>query len=200
MHDFRNANGLADAEVEPIRSLGAIAAIKDLLSQRPRDLLLFTLGINNGVRAGDLLRVTVNDVRDHRPGGSIWIRDKHAGKAVLIVIHREADAALRSHLGSRCPPAPPENMYLFADHEGWTPLTTQRLDALVKEWTRAAGLPGTYGAHSLRKTFGYIQRTRYGVGFDVLAERFNHSSATVTMRYLGFSSAEEGLDAPLAEI
>lgn len=41
--------------VEPIRNLDHINAIKQLLASRPRDLLLFTLGINNGIPSEKLL-------------------------------------------------------------------------------------------------------------------------------------------------
>ncbi|KXB09031.1 integrase, partial [candidate division MSBL1 archaeon SCGC-AAA385M11] len=40
--------------VEPIRRLEDIKAIKKLLANSPRDYLLFTMGINNGLRVGDL--------------------------------------------------------------------------------------------------------------------------------------------------
>jgi integrase len=65
----------------------------------------------------------------------------------------------------------------------------QAVNALIKSWSRAINLNhGNYGAHTLRKTFGVIQRTKYGVGFEVLAKRFNHSSPTTTMRCLGLTS------------
>ncbi len=70
------------------------------------------------------------------------------------------------------------------------PITVQTVNRLIKTWTKAINLKGNYGAHSLRKTFGYIQRTHYGVGFEVLCKRFNHSSPTVTMRYLGITDDE----------
>lgn len=54
----------------------------------------------------------------------------------------------------------------------------------------APQIPRPYGAHTLRKTFGYIQRTVYGVGFELLCERYNHSSPAITMRYLGIESKE----------
>ncbi len=199
MQDQPVINDIAEIDVEPIRTLESIATIKKQLGERPRDLLLFTLGINNGVRAGDLLRITVNEIRAVQPGGALLIREKKTGGTYKLVIHAESHRALQAHLDDLRPPPPPENMYLFASNRGWTPLTTQRLDALVREWTQAAGVTGTFGAHSLRKTFGYIQRVCFGVGFDVLAKRFNHPSPSVTMRYLNLSS--EGDDeAPLAPI
>jgi hypothetical protein len=35
-----------------------------------------------------------------------------------------------------------------------------------------------------------IQRTVYGVGFEILCKRFNHSSPAITMRYLGIEGKE----------
>ena len=62
--------------VDPIRRLEDVKAIKELLSDRPRDLLLFTIGVNNGLRVGDLLRLKVKDVRHLKEGDSIIIREK----------------------------------------------------------------------------------------------------------------------------
>ena len=50
--------------VEPIRSLKDLRKIKSILSSNPRDLLLFTLGINSGLRISDLLALNVGDVKN----------------------------------------------------------------------------------------------------------------------------------------
>ena len=48
--------------VEPIRDKTAIKRIKKLLRDHPRDLCLFTLGINTAFRANELLSLQVNQV------------------------------------------------------------------------------------------------------------------------------------------
>ena len=53
--------------VEPIREIKDIKRIKRNLKDKPRDLLLFTLGINNGLRIGDLLKLKVQDVKVLQP-------------------------------------------------------------------------------------------------------------------------------------
>jgi hypothetical protein len=60
----------------------------------------------------------------------------------------------------------------------------------MKKWTSAINLKGNYGAHSMIKTWGYFQRTNYGVGFEVICKRFNHQNPAVTMRYLGIADSE----------
>jgi len=190
--------GNTELAVEPLRTLAAVRSVKELLQDRPRDLLLFSLGINSALRAGDLLRVTVSGVRDAQCEERIEVREKRTGGTATVFLHRDVWHALRRYLEELSPPAPPAEMYLFASQPGWTPLTVHRLDELVREWTASAGLRGAFGAHTLRKTFGYLQRTIYGVGFDVLAERFRHPSPQVTMRYLGLTAGDG--DFRLAEL
>ena len=43
------------------------------------------------------------------------------------------------------------------------PLIVQTVNRMLKAWTRAINLSGNYGAHSLRKSFGYVQRMHYGM-------------------------------------
>jgi hypothetical protein len=53
-----------------------------------------------------------------------------------------------------------------------------------------ANLKGPYGTHTLRKTWVYIQRTKFGVGFEIICKRYNHSNPAVTMRYRGIQDKE----------
>ncbi len=174
--------------VDPIRNLDHITSIKQLLASKPRDLLLFTLGINNGIRTGDILRLKVKDLAGKRVGDTITIKESKTGKTNILMVNKAVHKALNNFLASNdCEP----DQYLFKSRTGHnSPLTVQTVNRMVKTWTRAINLPGNYGAHTLRKTFGYVQRTHYGVGFEVLCKRFNHGNPTVTMRYLGISDSE----------
>ena len=58
----------ASIKVEPIRELKAIKRIKYILADNPRDLCLFTMGINTAYRANELLSLTVGQV-DHLVAG-----------------------------------------------------------------------------------------------------------------------------------
>jgi len=57
----------------------------------------------------------------------------------------------------------------------------QSVNNMIKKWTGAVNLKDNYGAHTLRKTRGYIQRTKYGMGFEIVCKWFNHSSPAVTI-------------------
>jgi len=116
---------------------------------------------------------------------------QHSGyqtKNAWQVIAREVYKALRGHLEAS---NHYDDDYLFQSRRGHQkPLTIMTVNRMIKEWCKTINLEGNYGAHSLRKTFGYIQRTKFGVGFELICKRFNHSSPSVTMRYLGIEDKE----------
>ena len=173
--------------VQPIRDIKDIDNIKKLLSTNTRDLLLFTMGINNGLRCGDLLKLTVSDVKNLKPGETLTIREQKTGKDNILMINKTTHKILKQFLGEL---KPGDGQYLFKSRKGNTPLTVGSVNAMVKDWCRSINLKGNYGTHSLRKTFGYIQRKKFGVGWEILCKRFNHSSPAVTMRYLGIEDRE----------
>jgi hypothetical protein len=51
-------------KVDPIKSKKHILTIKKLLADKPLDYALFTIGINTNLRASDLLRIKVGQVKD----------------------------------------------------------------------------------------------------------------------------------------
>ena len=71
---------------------------------------------------------------------------------------------------------------LFKGRRGEIKTTT--IIYLVKQWTSLINLKGNYGSHSLRKTWGYHQRKRFGVDIPTLMVIFNHSSQKQTLDYL----------------
>lgn len=173
--------------VEPIRDIKDIKKITRRISDNPRDHLLFIMGINNGLRVGDLLKLKVGQVNHLKVNDTLIIRESKTRKDNVLAINKTVYKTLRKYLDVV---KPDDDEYLFPSRKGKNALTIQTANNLVKKWANDVGLKGNYGAHTLRKTFGYIQRTQFGVGFEVLAKRFNHSSPAVTMRYLGIHDKE----------
>jgi integrase len=168
-------------KVEPIKDLKDVKAIKRLLQDSPRDLCLFTLGINTNLRASDLLGLTIGQVKDIKPGDELVLREKKTGKHRRIGINRAVASAIQALLKSMAQ-GRHDNEPLFQGQRG--PLTVPSITRLVKSWCRAINLKGNYGGHSLRKTFGYHQRVTFGIGIPILMEVFNHASQKETLAYL----------------
>ncbi|SLM30769.1 Integrase family protein [Desulfamplus magnetovallimortis] len=173
--------------VEPIRREKDIKKIVRRLNDKPRDQLLFLMGINNGLRVGDLLQLKVGQVKGLSAGDTLTMVEGKTKKKNVLAINKTVFKALQKYLEDY---APDDEDYLFSSRKGKGALTIQSVNNMVKKWAAEIGLKENYGAHTLRKTFGYIQRTQFGVGFEVLAKRFNHSSPSVTMRYLGIHDKE----------
>ena len=176
-------------EVDLIRNGKDIKSILQLLSGKPRDLLLFTMGINNGIRAGDLLKLKVGDVRYLKPGQIHQIIESKTKKKNVLIVNKFVRKVLDLYLSQD--DYKDDHHFLFQSRKGENlPLSVQSVHGLIKKWTQAINLKGNYGTHTLRKTWGYHQRVKYGVGFDVIAKRYNHSDPKTTMLYLGIEDEE----------
>lgn len=74
-------------KVEPIRSLKGIRRIKRLRKDNPRDVCLFTFGINTAYRANELLSIKVGDVSDLQAGGRFELWQKKTKKYRVITLN-----------------------------------------------------------------------------------------------------------------
>ncbi|HOV87072.1 MAG: tyrosine-type recombinase/integrase [Syntrophobacteraceae bacterium] len=177
--------------VDPIRRLSDIENIKKMLQGRKsRDLLLFTIGVNSGLRSGDILAIKLNQVRHLKPGDRLVIKERKTGKQNILMVNKAIYKAIRDYVKD-VQSTSLEEEFLFKSRKGKNqPIKVESLNRMIKEWCRSINLDGNFGAHTLRKTFGYIQRKYYGVGVEVLAKRFNHSNPSTTMKYLGISDQE----------
>ena len=111
-----------------------IQSIKKLLASRPRDLLLFTLGINNGIRTGDLLKLKISHVKYAKPPQAAQIRESRTVKANTLYINREVYKALRGHLEAS---NHSDDDYLFQSRRGHQkPLTIMTVNRMIKEWCK----------------------------------------------------------------
>lgn len=174
-------------KVNPIIHLKDIGSIKKLLKQdKPRDYCLFVLGINTNLRASDLLSITVGQVRDLKAGDELVLKEKKTGKGRRITLNESAIEAIQHWLRSN--EALEVSDQLFKSQRGT--LTVQSVNRLVKTWCKTINLPGNYGSHTLRKTFGYHQRVQLNTSIPELMVMFNHSTQKQTLDYLCIQAEE----------
>lgn len=162
--------------VEPIRSKSNIKKVENLLAkQNKRDLLLFVLGTNCGLRISDILSLNVGDVRNKT---HIQIVEKKTGKFKKFPINAKLLPMIEEFIKGRKNVEP-----LFLSH--WN----HRLDRvtayyLIRNACEKAGLQERIGTHSMRKTFGYHHYQQFK-DVVILQKIFNHSSPQITLRYIG---------------
>lgn len=174
--------------VAPFVEMRYVRSIKRLLADSPRDKLLFVMGVNSGLRVQDLLALRVAAVRGLKLGDRVPVRELKTGKPNVLIANKEIVTALEEYFAAV---NPDDEHFLFKSRKtANSPLTTLTVTKKVKAWAAALNLKGNFGAHTLRKTWTYHQRREFGVSWEVLAKRLNHSSPSVTRRYLGVQDEE----------
>lgn len=174
--------------IEPIRDPGDILRIERSLRSEPRNHLLFVISCENGLRTGDILKLQVSQVRHLHPGEKFYIKEGKTKKRNFVGITESVYKSLQNYLAAL---NPDDNAFLFPSRKGKNqPLTTTAVNQLIKKWCKEyAKLKGKFGAHTLRKTWGYQKRMQ-GVSWEIICKRYNHSNQATTMRYLGIEDRE----------
>lgn len=172
--------------VEPIRDAATVMQIQHELHKKAdtdrgrRIYLLFVCGVYLGLRISDLLRLKVGDLRHDK----LVMREKKTRKRTELPIASVIRRAAREMLAEE-----DDEAFVFVsrqrDKHGERKAISRRMAYNdVKSIARAVGLTCPIGCHTLRKTFGYHQ---YKMDGDIafLQDWFNHSSPTITLRYIG---------------
>lgn len=172
-------------DVQPLRSSDEIAEFREALhvssseAYRKRNLLLFGIGINTGLRISDIIDLRIEDLK-----GRTYIRvyeGKNKKMRTVQLPHLMADIA--DYLDDM-----PDEGWVFPSRIGDKHITTtQAYRILVK----AADYLGRndIGTHTLRKTFGYHYYKKFN-NIAELMEIFNHSSQSITRKYIGLRDEE----------
>jgi len=178
-HNFNHPKKGSTIKVDPIKSKKHIQTIKKLLADKPLDYALFVIGINTNLRASDLLRIKVGQVKDLKPNDEIVLNEQKTRKERRISLNRACIRAIQGLLASK---EYLDTDYLFTGQRGR--LTVPAASQKVKSWCRSINLKGNYGSHSLRKTWGFHQRVTFKTDLPTLMECFNHSTQKQTLAYL----------------
>ncbi|TKI53197.1 site-specific integrase [Lysinibacillus mangiferihumi] len=153
-----------------------------------RNQLLFKLGISTGLRCGDLVALTVEQVK-HKT--NFKIREGKTKKERTVYLNN-----VMAEISEYIDTLPQGTVYLFPSRKGEGHISTTQAYRII---TSAGDMidRNDIGTHTMRKTFGY---TYYQATKDVatLMEIFNHSSQKTTLRYIGIT--EESIENSIKSI
>jgi len=165
--------------VEPIRDLEDIEKMKKILIKKSyRDYVMFCLGINCGLRISDLLGLKVGDVRGKY---RLKMKETKNKKNKNQLLPQQIIELLEDYIEGK-----EDSEYLFKSRKNKnTPIHRQRAHSILSNAGKQIGLE-SIGTHTLRKTFGYhfYQRKK---DVALLQDIFNHSSPSITLRYIGIN-------------
>ena len=144
----------------------------------PRDVFLFILGINTGLRMSDLVKLRKQDIV-HSKNPTI-VEQKNGKKRMLYL--SSLQELIKDYTKSL-----EEADYLVPSDKGGH----LEVNTVYQMFQKVADLLGRkdIGTHTLRKTFGYhyYKRTK---DIATLMEIFGHSSEKITKRYIGINEDE----------
>ncbi|WP_256239245.1 site-specific integrase [Bacillus sp. EB600] len=145
-----------------------------------RDYVLFTLGINVGLRVSDILKLQVKDVRGKT---HIQLREQKTKKVSRFYLPAPLRELLEDYTKELSSEA-----YLFPSRKGDKPISTTQAYRILNKAGSMIDLEAV-GTHTMRKTFGYhyYKRTK---DVATLMEIFNHSAPSITKRYIGITQDE----------
>ena len=167
--------------VEPIRSLEKIKELEQFLAKQSyRNLLLFSIGINTGLRISDILNLNVKDVKDK---SFIQIKEKKTHKFKRFPINSKLKKMIVKYIKDKSLDSP-----LFST------IFNNRMDRIsaykiITFACKKIHIEENIGTHSLRKTFGYHFYKKFK-DVAMLQKILNHSSPEVTLRYIGIEQDE----------
>jgi integrase len=158
---------------DPIKTKADLQKVKQVVQESPRDYAILLLSVGTALRAGDLCRLTWDDLYDNE----VRLLEGKTGKRRVIPLNAEIVQALliwRRYC---------ESNFIVSGQRG--PLTTATLGRLVKSWCAAAGLEGQFSAHSTRKAFVRIHHDEVGTSMATLMAIGNWSSERQVLTYMG---------------
>ncbi len=175
--------------VGPIRDKRQIELVKMYLKNKNiRDYLMFVMGINCNLRIGDLLRLKVSDVwKGRKCNEYIELSEQKTGKFKKVKINESMERAIKEYIKEV---APKKEDFLFKSTRGKNkPISRQQAHYILSTAGDYCGLEEPLAPHSLRKTWGYWA-WKNGISLVLIMEALNHSSISITKRYLGITQED----------
>lgn len=143
-----------------------------------RDVFLFLIGINSGLRMSDIVKLKKKDVISSK---NPRIVEQKTGKTRILYL-----SSLQELIQDYTKDLEPED-YLFPSTKGGH----LEVNTVYQMFQKVAALldRDDIGTHTLRKTFGYhyYKKTK---DVATLMEIFGHSSEKITKRYIGINEDE----------
>ncbi|WP_117161446.1 site-specific integrase [Paraliobacillus sp. X-1268] len=168
-------------DVQPIRDKELLDDMKQSLKRwcGQRDYILFLIGINTGLRIGDLLKLKGNDLYKKR---RIIIKEGKTDKPRTLNLSNIYDE-IQDYIQQN------ESVWMFPSRKGDKPITTTQAYRQFNKAADMCDIDEGIGTHTMRKTFGYwfYKQTKDVAKLQTI---LNHSHPNITLKYIGITDEE----------
>ncbi|RIU93310.1 tyrosine-type recombinase/integrase [Oceanobacillus picturae] len=168
-------------DVQPIRNKQQIDDMIWSLKRHctERDYILFLLGINSGLRVGDMLKLKVKDVKGKK---RVAIQEGKTKKKRIINLNN-LYSIIQEYIKTV------NSEWLFPSRKGDKSISTTQAYRQLKKAGEMVDIPEGIGTHTMRKTFGYWHY-KQNKDIEALQQILNHSDIKATKRYIGITEDE----------
>ena len=179
---------------QPIRNLDDLKSLKNYyLKVQPnlRNYALISTGVNTALRISDILCLKWGDVYNFQLQTfrrHISLTEQKTGKEACIAMNKSLCQALLRYKDSL--DAVESENYIFSGKYPDTHLSRSQAFRIIKHACEELHLSEHISCHSLRKTFGY-HAWNSGADPAILMIIYNHSSFSITKRYLGIEQDDK---------
>ena len=174
--------------VEPIKEKNELKAIEKYLEKRnKRNRLIWAFGINTGLRVSDILALDIEDVKNKN---YVEIIEKKTGKYKRFPLNDKLKRLIKEYLETErikvyCITGE-EPLFVGKKHKR---LDRSQVYRFINEACNTLNITINAGCHSMRKIFGLFFYRKYN-DVVLLQKIFNHSSPSITLRYIGIAQEE----------
>jgi len=175
--------------VEPIRDKSKILHLYQYLNGNdPKYAMIFKFGINTGLRISDIIPIKVKDIfyKEWQFRDYLILNERKTAKERKIKLNQVLRKCLYQYVKNQHLSM---EDYLFSSRKGGY-IGRIQIYRVLKEAATVMGIEN-FGTHSLRKTWGYwtYKISKYNIG--LIMDTFNHSSPSITLRYIGINQDQK---------
>ena len=139
-----------------------------------RNLLLFELGLATALRPGDLLKLTVGDVKN----GVVEGRSQKRNKKFEIRLNDRVYGLVKAYVDS------------MEDSELLFPIDRSTVNRFLKKAAAECFIEENIGGHSLRKTKAYHLYVDTNYDISLVMDLLQHNEVGSTLHYIGWKKQE----------
>lgn len=161
--------------------------LKDVLNElnkgknAKRNILIFKLGITTGLRISDIIKIKIEDVKGKT---EFELIEQKTNKKRKVYLHQVL-TELTEYLNI----LDIDGNWLFPNYwDSSKHITSNQYYKLLQKVAKELEID-YLGTHSMRKTFGYWYYKEYK-DVATLMTIFNHSSPSITLKYIGITDEE----------
>lgn len=165
----------------------------DLKIRAPKAYVMFMIGLTTGYRGGDLIKLTIGDIREAAKTGELTILEEKTEDTRKVPFERvvylsdKFKTFLSDYVKDKN-----DAEYICWSQKGKgkgslkKPIRRDSLGKIFLESCRRLGIANiSVGVHTPRKTYGYNQYISHDKDINFVQELFGHSAPKITRNYIG---------------